>query len=164
MPAYLLIQIRFLADRSAFAPLSRRGRAACGEVWWPRTSSRAVPGVEPLEGTHDGRSLVILEFPSMGALESFWSSPNCAELRTLRPGAGPPGCLGGSRVYAIDVLRSGIFRRASARSSAVKQPAQTPHSSPNSIGAKERWSSLPYPSAEGPPSRAIASYCKILTV
>ena len=85
MPAYLLIQIQFLADRKAFAPY-RDAVGPLAEKFGGRYLVAGGAKVEPLEGTHDGRSLVILEFPSMGALQNFWNSPNYAELRTLREG------------------------------------------------------------------------------
>jgi uncharacterized protein (DUF1330 family) len=43
--------------------------------------------VEILEGTHDGRRIVILEFPSMDALHGFWNSPDYARVKALRTGA-----------------------------------------------------------------------------
>ena len=46
---------------------------------------RATGGdLEVLEGTHDGRRLVIFEFPSMEALRGFWHSPQYAVIKTLR--------------------------------------------------------------------------------
>lgn len=44
-------------------------------------------GLEVLEGAHDGRRLVVFEFPSMAALRGFWGSPEYAELKALRAGA-----------------------------------------------------------------------------
>jgi uncharacterized protein (DUF1330 family) len=43
--------------------------------------------LEVLEGAHDGRRLVVFEFPSMDALHAFWRSPEYARIRTLRDGA-----------------------------------------------------------------------------
>ena len=40
--------------------------------------------VEVLEGSHDGRRLVIFEFSSMEDTLSFWNSPEYAELKKLR--------------------------------------------------------------------------------
>lgn len=85
MPAYLIIQIRLLADRAAFAPY----RDAVGPLAQQFGGRYLVAGgvtVEPLEGTHDGRSLVIFEFPSMEELHQFWNSPDYAEVKKLREG------------------------------------------------------------------------------
>lgn len=43
--------------------------------------------VEVLEGRHDGRRNVVLEFPSMDALKRFWGSPEYGEAKALRAGA-----------------------------------------------------------------------------
>jgi uncharacterized protein (DUF1330 family) len=43
-------------------------------------------GLEVLEGTKDGRRLIVFEFPSMEALRAFWDSPQYAELKALRAG------------------------------------------------------------------------------
>ena len=43
--------------------------------------------LEVLEGEHDGRRLIVFEFPSMEALRAFWHSPEYAELKRLRAGA-----------------------------------------------------------------------------
>jgi uncharacterized protein (DUF1330 family) len=40
--------------------------------------------LEVLEGEHDGRRLVVFEFPSMDALHAFWRSPQYAGIRPLR--------------------------------------------------------------------------------
>ena len=45
------------------------------------------PAVEVLEGKHDGRRVVVLEFPSMAQLRAFWDSPEYAPLRALRQSA-----------------------------------------------------------------------------
>lgn len=44
-------------------------------------------GLEVLEGAHDGRRLIVFEFPSMDALRGFWNSPQYAELKMLRADA-----------------------------------------------------------------------------
>jgi uncharacterized protein (DUF1330 family) len=43
--------------------------------------------VEVLEGTHDGRRLVLFEFPSMAAIRAFWHSREYAEVKKLRENA-----------------------------------------------------------------------------
>jgi uncharacterized protein (DUF1330 family) len=44
-------------------------------------------GLEVLEGTHDGRRLVVFEFPSVESIEHFWDSPAYAKVKKLREGA-----------------------------------------------------------------------------
>ena len=44
-------------------------------------------GLEVLEGSHDGRRLVIFEFPSMDAIHGFWDSPEYRKVKQLREGA-----------------------------------------------------------------------------
>jgi uncharacterized protein (DUF1330 family) len=43
--------------------------------------------IEVLEGSHDGRRLIVFEFPSMDAIRAFWDSPEYADLKALRAGA-----------------------------------------------------------------------------
>ena len=85
MPAYLMIQIAFKAPRERFTPY----RDAVGPLAASFGGRYIVAGgvkVEALEGSHDGRSLVIFEFPSMEALHRFWGSPEYKEVKTLREG------------------------------------------------------------------------------
>ena len=44
-------------------------------------------GLEVLEGTHDGRRLIVFEFDSMDAIRQFWSSKEYAAVKPLRYGA-----------------------------------------------------------------------------
>jgi|KBSMisStandDraft_5_1062788.scaffolds.fasta_scaffold2082491_2 uncharacterized protein (DUF1330 family) len=44
-------------------------------------------GLEVLEGSHDGRRLVVFEFPSMNAIHSFWGSSEYKKVKALREGA-----------------------------------------------------------------------------
>lgn len=44
-------------------------------------------GLQVLEGAHDGRRLVIFEFPSVERIREFWASPQYAKVRPLREGA-----------------------------------------------------------------------------
>jgi len=45
--------------------------------------------VEVLEGPpHDGRRMVVFEFPSMDAIRTFWNSPEYAKVKPLRLGSG----------------------------------------------------------------------------
>ena len=43
--------------------------------------------VEALEGRHDGRRMVIFEFPSMDAVHAFWNSPDYVPVKKIREGA-----------------------------------------------------------------------------
>ena len=43
--------------------------------------------VEALEGHHDGRRMVIFEFPSMAAIKAFWESPEYVPVKKIREGA-----------------------------------------------------------------------------
>jgi uncharacterized protein (DUF1330 family) len=43
--------------------------------------------VEVLEGNHDGRRLVLFEFPSMDAIRRFWNSAEYAKVKPLRQNA-----------------------------------------------------------------------------
>ena len=40
-----------------------------------------------LEGRHDGRRMVIFEFPSMDAIHAFWASPDYVPVKEIRRGA-----------------------------------------------------------------------------
>ena len=43
--------------------------------------------VEELEGQHDGRRVVVIEFPSVEQARTFWHSPEYTEAKTLRANA-----------------------------------------------------------------------------
>jgi uncharacterized protein (DUF1330 family) len=43
--------------------------------------------IEVLEGSHDGRRLVLFEFPSVEAIKRFWDSPEYAKVKPLRENA-----------------------------------------------------------------------------
>ena len=43
--------------------------------------------VEALEGHHDGRRMVIFEFPSLEAIHAFWNSPEYVPVKKIRAGA-----------------------------------------------------------------------------
>lgn len=43
--------------------------------------------VEIMEGSHDGRRIVVLEFPTLDDARRFWHSPEYAEARKFREGA-----------------------------------------------------------------------------
>jgi uncharacterized protein (DUF1330 family) len=84
MPAYLIVQIN-VTDPEKFA----RYREAVPRVVQASGGRYIVRGgaVEVLEGSHDGRRLVLFEFPSMDAIRQFWHSRAYAEVKTLREDA-----------------------------------------------------------------------------
>ena len=43
--------------------------------------------LEVLEGAHDGRRLVVFEFPSIDAIRRFWNSPEYEKVKLLRKDA-----------------------------------------------------------------------------
>jgi uncharacterized protein (DUF1330 family) len=55
-------------------------------------------GLDVLEGAHDGRRLVVFEFPSVEKIKEFWNSSAYAKVKQLREGAAKvdvwavPGC------------------------------------------------------------------------
>ena len=85
MPAYMIVQIKITREqgwpeyRTAVAPLAQQ----FGGRYLVRGADVTV-----LEGSHDGRRVVVFEFPSMEAIHSFWNSPEYAEVKKLREGSG----------------------------------------------------------------------------
>jgi uncharacterized protein (DUF1330 family) len=85
MAAYLTVQIRFTADRALFAQY----REAVGPLAAEFGGRYLVAGgakIEVVEGSHDGRSFVMFEFPSIEAARTFWNSPRYAAAKKLREG------------------------------------------------------------------------------
>jgi uncharacterized protein (DUF1330 family) len=84
MAAYLFIQgavldkVRYKAYQEAVQPLIKRfeGRLIASGA-----------GLEVLEGTYDGRRLLVFEFPSMERLKAFWNAPEYIVVKRLREGA-----------------------------------------------------------------------------
>ena len=86
MAAYLIVQLKLLADRNALAPY-RDAVAPCAAKFGGHYIVAGGVAVETLEGKqHDGRSLVIFEFPSLEAIHAFWSSPDYIAVKKLREG------------------------------------------------------------------------------
>ena len=56
------------------------------QAWGGRLRATGVE-LEVLEGAHDGRRLVVFEFPSMDAIRRFWNSPEYEKVKTLRKDA-----------------------------------------------------------------------------
>ena len=86
MSAYLIVQIKLLADRHQLAPY-RDAVGPCAAKFGGRYIVAGGVDVETLEGKqHDGRSLVIFEFPSVEAIHAFWMSPDYIAIKKLREG------------------------------------------------------------------------------
>ena len=84
MPAYMIVQIN-VTDPEKFA----RYREAVPRVIEASGGRYLVRGgaVELLEGSYDGRRVVLFEFPSMEAIRSFWHSREYAAVKALRDNA-----------------------------------------------------------------------------
>ncbi len=84
MAAYLIVQstisdeAQYQKYRDAVVPLIAR----FGGKFIVRGAK-----VEGLEGQHDGRRMVIFEFPSMDAIRAFWNSPDYVPVKKIREGA-----------------------------------------------------------------------------
>ena len=84
MPAYMIVQLK-VTDPDRFARY-REAVPAAVKAFGGRYIVRGAP-VEVLEGSHDGRRLVLFEFPSMDAIRRFWNSPEYAKVKPLRDNA-----------------------------------------------------------------------------
>lgn len=84
MAAYFIVQstigdeARYQRYREAVVPLIAR----FGGKFIVRGAQ-----VEALEGRHDGRRMVIFEFPSIDAIHAFWNSPDYVPVKKIREGA-----------------------------------------------------------------------------
>ena len=84
MAAYFIVQIKISNEdqykkyRDAVVPLIMRFG---GKFVVQRGT------VEVLEGCHDGRGMVMFEFPSMQAIHAFWNSAEYVPVKELRRGA-----------------------------------------------------------------------------
>lgn len=84
MPAYLIADIE-VTDATVYERYRQQAPAviaAHGGRYLARGGATEV-----LEGSWRPARTVILEFPSMAALKSFWSSPEYTRLRKLRESA-----------------------------------------------------------------------------
>jgi uncharacterized protein (DUF1330 family) len=84
MPAYMFVQIK-ITDPDKFARYREAVPsvvAAFGGRYIARGGDVAV-----LEGSHDGRRLVLFEFPSVEAIQRFWDSAEYAKVKPLRENA-----------------------------------------------------------------------------
>jgi uncharacterized protein (DUF1330 family) len=84
MPAYMFVQLS-VTDPAKFAAY-REAVPAVVEAFGGRYLVRGGT-VEVLEGTYDGRRLVLFEFPSVDAIKRFWHSPEYAKVKPLRENA-----------------------------------------------------------------------------
>lgn len=84
MAAYLIVQAtvgnepQFQRYREAVVPLIAR--------FGGRFIVRGAE-IEVLEGHHDGRRMVIFEFPSIDAIHAFWNAPEYGPVKKIREGA-----------------------------------------------------------------------------
>lgn len=86
MPAaYMIVQIKI--TREDGWPEYRQQVSELFTKHGGRYLVRGAP-VEVLEGSYDGRRLVVFEFPSMEVIRSVWNSPEYAEVKKLREGSG----------------------------------------------------------------------------
>lgn len=84
MSALLIIQASVL-DREPYRQYQRNVQPlieSCGG----RLRASGV-NLEVLEGRHDGRRLLVFEFPSMDAVHRFWQSPEYLQIKKIREGA-----------------------------------------------------------------------------
>jgi uncharacterized protein (DUF1330 family) len=84
MPAYLIVQST-ISDE----PQYQKYREAVVPLIIKHGGKFIVRGakVETLEGDHDGRGMVIFEFPSKDAINAFWNSPEYMPIKKIRQGA-----------------------------------------------------------------------------
>ena len=84
MPAYFIVQST-ITDEGQY----QKYRDAVIPMMMKHGAKIIVRGakVEALEGHHDGRRMVILEFPSMDAIRAFWNSPEYIPVKKIREGA-----------------------------------------------------------------------------
>ena len=81
MPAYMIVQIK--VTREEGWPEYREQVSRLFAAHGGRYLVRGGP-VEVLEGSHDGRRLVVFEFPSMAVIRSVWNSPDYARVLESR--------------------------------------------------------------------------------
>ena len=91
MPAYMIVQIK--VTREEGWPEYREQVSRLFAAHGGRYLVRGGP-VEVLEGSHDGRRLVVFEFPSMAVIRSVWNSPDYARVLGAAGGLGRARRLG----------------------------------------------------------------------
>jgi uncharacterized protein (DUF1330 family) len=64
---------------------------AAGWIALAKTYGASYPArtnrVEALEGSYDGRRLIIIQFPDLASARAYWDSPEYQQLRKLRHAA-----------------------------------------------------------------------------
>ena len=84
MGAFMIIQAE-ITDPEQFMEYAKRAPALIEKFGGRYRCMRGR--VEHLEGSPDNRKIVVSEWPSMEAAQSFWDSDEYAELKQLREGA-----------------------------------------------------------------------------
>lgn len=84
MGAFMFIQAN-ITDPEQFMEYAKRAPALIAEHGGRYRCMRGA--VEQLEGKPDNRKIVVSEWPSMEAAQTFWNSPEYAELQGIREGA-----------------------------------------------------------------------------
>ena len=84
MPAYFVVQST-ISDEAQY----QKYREAVVPLIMKHGGKYIVRGakVEALEGRHDGRRMVMFEFPSMAAIHAFWNSQEYVPVKKIREGA-----------------------------------------------------------------------------
>ena len=84
MSALMFVQIRFRGEPADFVPY----RDAFLPLVVQHGARALVTGgnVDVLEGSHDGRTLAMFEFPSLESIHTFWNSAAYREVKRLRAG------------------------------------------------------------------------------
>jgi uncharacterized protein (DUF1330 family) len=85
MAAYLIVLIKITREEGW--PEYRKQVSELFAAHGGRYLVRGGP-VVALEGTYDGRRLVVFEFPSIEAIRSVWNSTEYAKVKKLREGSG----------------------------------------------------------------------------
>lgn len=87
MAALFIIQAKLSAD-PAFMARYKQYQAGVQSLMLAYGGQVRAIGrdLEVMEGAHDGRRLIVLEFPSMEQLKAFWHSDEYARIKPLREG------------------------------------------------------------------------------
>jgi len=87
MAALFIIQAK-LSDDPAFMARYKQYQSGVQTLMLAHGGQVRAIGrdLEVMEGEHDGRRLIVLEFPSMEQLKAFWHSDAYARIKPLREG------------------------------------------------------------------------------
>ena len=85
MAAYMIVQIKITREEGW-----PEYRQQVSELFVQHGGRYLVRGgpVEVLEGSYDGRRLIVFEFPSIEVIRSVWNSPEYSKVKKLREGSG----------------------------------------------------------------------------